>query len=194
MVPAMRVLYGDDRVELPKPSPGDAGLVLEMPVGSRRTLTDDRRITHAEAKDSTIVRIEAIESNSVRIRVLRGDETILTLTNEKGRSRDVIVRGTLPIDDPGVRRRGNQLEMVVYRRTILTLDQPAARLQVDHPTIVRVQALSPKEMLVIADSPGAAGLTCWSEPGDIARFDVTVVEDPAGLKESADAGPADSRP
>ena len=76
-----------------------------------------------------------------------------------------------------------EVQLLVGRSTLLSLDRPVTRVSVTEPDIADAMVTSAREVLVHGKAPGTISLLVWQDGGSITNFDVVVRRDLTSLED-----------
>ena len=86
-------------------------------------------------------------------------------------------------EDPVAAMVPSQIELLVGRSTVLTLDQPIRRVSLSTPEIADALVTSPRQVLIHGKAPGTISLLVWGRNEEIWNYDVVVRRDLSPLNE-----------
>jgi len=97
----------------------------------------------------------------------------------------VLLLAASPAAKAGTVREVGRLELAVGRSLVVDLPVPAARVAVAEPKVASLLLLSPTQVYVAGQAPGATTLTLWDRSERVAAlFDLEVRPDVARIKEA----------
>ena len=77
----------------------------------------------------------------------------------------------------------DNIELLVGRSTVLTLDRPITRVALSTPDVADALVTSSREVLIHGKAPGTISLLVWADTGWIDNYDVVVRRDLSSLEE-----------
>ena len=86
-------------------------------------------------------------------------------------------------EDPTLPMIGDEIELLVGRSTVLTLDRPITRVALSTEEIAAALVTSSRQVLIHGKSPGTISLLVWGASNEILSYDVTVRRDLSPLQE-----------
>lgn len=147
--------------------------------------------TAMDPRRSVATRKPATVDNLRLIAVLAGVLAISVTPGAQGQLPDDadVATATTPyeVEIRDLSERAEQLRIALNQSILIETSKPSARVQaVDH-TVVRVQSVSPQQVLVTGVGTGTSQVIIWSEEGQQKIFQVTVEVDLVALNEALKA-------